>query len=261
MRTIRIAAAAALLPALAGCLATKRDVEDLRLEMQTSRQAQERQIDDMVRRVGAMLDTLETQNTRFRGDIANRLVQIERQLVQIQELSGQSQAQLNELRRQINQRAEEARRAEEAARDTARAGTGGPDTSGGADASEAQAVYDAALGAFRRNSFTTARAGFEEFLRVAPRHRLAADAQLYIGESYGTRDPDAAIEAYERVVEAYSASPRAPTALLRIGRIEAGRGNRTEARARYNQVIRAYPRSPEAEQARTELARTGTSRS
>ena len=259
MSALRIAAAAALLPALAGCLATKRDVEDLRLEMQTSRQAQERQIDDMVRRVGAMLDTLENQNTAFRGDIANRLVQIERQLVQIQELSGQSQAQLNELRRQINQRAEEARRAEEAARDTARAG--GPDTSGAADASEAQAVYDAALGAYRRNSFTTARAGFEEFLRVAPRHRLAADAQFYIGETYGTRDPDAAVEAYERVVEAYSASPRAATALLRIGRIEAGRGNRTEARARFNQVIRAYPRSPEAELARTELARTGTSRS
>jgi tol-pal system protein YbgF len=248
-RSLRLAAAAALLPVLAGCFATKRDVEDLRLEIQQSRQAQQRDIDQLIRRTSAMLDSLRDQNTRMRGDLANRLVAIERQLVQIGELSGQSQAQLADLRRQINERAEEARRAQEEASDTASDGGG---TGGAADASQAQAVYDAALGAYRRSSMTTARAGFEEFLRVAPRHRLAADAQYYIGETYA-RDPDRAVEAFEAVVERYATSARAPTALLRIARIEEERGNRTEARARFNQIVRAYPRSPEATEARRAL--------
>jgi tol-pal system protein YbgF len=255
MKTTRAILAAAILPLLAGCVATKRDLEDLRFELQTSRAAQQEQMDRLIRRIEAQLDSMELRNNRLRGDISNRLVAIERQLVQIQELSGQSQAQLTELRRQINQRAEEARRAAEAeqAADTT---DGGGGEAGGATADQAQEVYDAALGAFRRNSLSTARSGFEEFLRVAPRHRLAADAQFYIGETYA-REPDRAVESFERVVEQYPSSSRAPTALLRIARIEAERDNRDEARARYNQILRAYPRSPEAEQARTALARLG----
>jgi tol-pal system protein YbgF len=261
MSRARLIAALAAIPLAAGCVATKQDVEQLRLEMQSSQQATDAAIQRLAARTEALLDSISTQNVRMRGDLANRLVQIERQLVQIQELSGQSQAQLTELRRQINQRAEEARRAAEAAADSAArapSGGGGASDAGGASEStgNAGAVYDAALGAFRRGSMTTARAGFQEFLRVAPRDRRAADALFHIGETYA-RDPDNAVQAFERVVEQYPASPRAPTALLRIGRVEAGRGNRTEARARFNQIIRAYPRAPEAEEARTEIARLG----
>jgi tol-pal system protein YbgF len=116
-------------------------------------------------------------------------------------------------------------------------------------------MYDAALGALRRGSVNAARAGFEEFLRAAPGHPRAADAQFNIGEAYaGGRNLERAIEAYGRVVDTYPTSPRAPAALLRIGRIEAGRGNRTQARARFNRIIADYPRSPEAADARRELA-------
>ena len=258
MSRVRLAAAAALVPLLAGCFATKADVQDLRMEIQSSRTAQEEQISRLIRRTEAMLDSIADQNARMRGDLANRLVQIERQLVQIQELSGQSQAQLTELRRQINQRAEEARRASDAAAQAARdTASDDGDDSGGASSSDAQALYDAALGAYRRGSMSTARQGFTEFLRAAPEHRLAADAQFYVGETYA-REPERAIDAFERVVELYPTSPRAPAALLRIGRIEAERGNRTEARARYNQLIRAYPRSEQATEARRLLQALGT---
>jgi tol-pal system protein YbgF len=255
MSRIKLAASLAIVPLLAGCFATKQDMEDLRLEMQSSRTAQEQQIRRLIDRTEAMLDSLATQNNRLRGDLANRLVQIERQLVQIQELSGQSQAQLTELRRQINQRAEEARRAAEAAQ--AAADTTGE--GGGEDASpeDAQALYDAALGAYRRGSMSTARQGFEEFLRAAPGHRQAADAQFYVGETYA-REPERAIAAFDRVLERYPDSQRAPTALLRIGKIELERGNRTQARARFNQLVRAYPRSESATEARRELQRLGT---
>jgi len=252
MRAARFAALLLAAPLLAGCLATKQDVEELRTEMRTSREAQDALIQQLVRRTQAMLDSLSSQNVRMRGDLANRLVQIERQLVQLQELSGQSQAQLTELRRQINQRAEEVRRTQEAA-DTTPAGDG---AQGGAAPTSADEAYNAALAAFRRGSAGTARLGFQEFLRVAPRDRRAADAQFYIAESYG-REPEQAIPEFARVVEQYPTSARAPAALMRIGALELARGNRTEARARFNQVVRAYPRSPEAEEARSELARLG----
>ncbi|HEX5726135.1 MAG TPA: tol-pal system protein YbgF [Longimicrobiaceae bacterium] len=240
---------------LAGCLATKQDVEELRTELQAGRVEQQRQIDQVLRRTEALLDSLADQNVRLRGDLNSRLTQIERQLVQIQELTGQGQQQLAQLRRQIDDRArDDARRAAEA-RDSA-GGTSSPTTSG--DPAEAQELYDASLAALRRGSLGTARAGFEEFLRANPQHRLAADAQFNVGEAYAQgRDTDNALAAFERVVERYPSSARAPAALLRMGRLELGRDNRTEARARFQQLTRAYPRAPEAAEAQRELTRLG----
>lgn len=248
-------------PLLGGCLATQRDIRDLRAQMQQDRASQEQLLRDVLRRNQALLDSLTDQNVRLRGDVSTRLVAIERQLVQIQELTGQGQQQLTQLRQQLAAREEEARRAREAAAEAARnvpppapADSAADAPAGGGDA-VAQEMYDAALGALRRGSVNAARAGFEEFLRAAPGHPRAADAQFNIGEAYaGGRNLERAIEAYGRVVDTYPTSPRAPAALLRIGRIEAGRGNRTQARARFNRIIADYPRSPEAADARRELA-------
>ncbi|MFL5386174.1 MAG: tetratricopeptide repeat protein [Longimicrobiaceae bacterium] len=299
MKVIRLATVAALLP-LAGCLATRRDLETLRTEIDADRAAdraaQQRQIDQLIARTQALLDSLSSQNARMRADFANRLLALDRQLVQIQALGGQSQQQIRDLQRQLEQRAAEARAAEAedpttrpvtisdstvvvtepvrpatrppAARppsDTARTTTRPPATrpqsptrprpSDGAPT--ADEAYEAALGAYRRGSLSTARAGFQEFLRIAPSDPRAPDAQFYVGESY-SRDPDAAIAAYQRVVERWPSSPRASAALLRMARLEIARGDRAEARAHLNQILRSYPRSDEAEEARTQLDRLGT---
>lgn len=250
-----------VIPLLGGCLATQRDIQDLRAQMQQDRGSQEALLRDVLRRNQALLDSLTDQNVRLRGDVSTRLVAIERQLVQIQELTGQGQQQLTQLRQQLARREEEARRAAEAAAQAARTPVAGDSAAdapaeepaeGGADA---QAMYDAAAAALRRGSVSAARAGFEEFLRASPTHPRAADAQYGIGETYAQgRNLDRAVDAYNRVVEAYPTSPRAPAALLRIGRIEAGRGNRTQARARFSRIVADYPRSPEAADARRELA-------
>jgi len=244
------AATLVALPLLTGCLATQRDILELRAEMAQSGARQEAMLQDMLRRNQALLDSLTDQNVRLRGDVANRLVGIERQLVTIQELTGQGQQQLTQLRQQLARREEEARRA------AATAPAAAPDTAAAPAApADAQGMYDTALGALRRGSNTAARAGFEEFLRAAPGHRMAPDAQYNIGEAYAAAgNLDRAVEAYGRVVDTYPTSARAPAALLRIARIEAGRGNRTESRIRYNQIVTRYPRSTEVAEARRELA-------
>lgn len=249
--------AAALLPLTAACVATKQDVQELRLDMAQQRAHQDSLFRALVGRTEAMLDSLSDQNVRLRGDVANRLLAIERQLVQIQELSGANQAQLSDLRRQIDQRAAEERRRQQEAADAAAAGEGG--AAPPAEEGDADELYEASQAALRRGSVGTARAGFEEFLRANPQHRLAPEAQYNIAQSYEQgRDPDSAITAYGRVVELYPTSGRAPAALLRMGRLELARGDRAEARARFNQIVQRYPRAPEAGDARTELQRLGT---
>ncbi|CAA9338053.1 MAG: hypothetical protein AVDCRST_MAG89-2487 [uncultured Gemmatimonadetes bacterium] len=250
MRRAALAALAAL-SLLGGCVATKQDIRDLQLGMATQQARQDSMVAVLIARTEAMLDSLSDQNVRLRGDLANRLVAIDRQLVQIQELSGQNQAQLGALRRQVDTAAEEARRAQAAAQRA--------DTAPQEEGADPQELFDAALAALRRGSVATARGGFEEFLRAAPEHRLAPDAQYNIGQSYEQgRDVPAAITAYERVLSEHATSARAPAALLRIGRLELGRGNRTQARTLLNQVVQRFPRSPEAAEARTELQRLGT---
>lgn len=237
-----------LLPALPACLATRTDVEALQAQVDGLRASQEQMLRELRQQNALLLDSLSRQGTRTRGDIANRLLQMERQMVQIQELTGQSQQSVAQLRQQLQERARELDRAEAT-----------PDAPPAADASEAQEVYDTALAAFERNSFSTAREGFEEFLRVAPRHRLAADAQFYVGETYAqSGQADRAVQAFTRVVELHPTSPRASAALFRTGQVELGRNRRDEARARFNQLVRAYPDAPDARRARQELQRMGT---
>lgn len=238
----RVLAALLLLPLLGAC-ATKRDLRDLRTEVRTG---QEDMLRELRRQNELLLDSLSRQDVRTRGDLMNRLLQLERQMVQIQELSGQSQQRLSDLREQIDARAREAAAATDTSRTAAPASAGDP-----------QELFNTSLAALRRNSLSTARSGFGEFLRNFPQHPLASDAQFHIGESYAEADPERALQAYARVVQQYPGSAKAPTALYRAGLIEVQRGNRTEARTLFNQVVRAYPRSTEATSAREQLQSLG----
>lgn len=192
---------AACVAALAGC-ATKRDIRDLRTEMAALRSAQEASTQEIQRQNRLLLDSLSSASLRTRGDIANQLVAMERQLVQIQQLTGQGQQRLAELREQINTRAE-AISAQPQTTAASREPVPPP----------AQELFDASLASLRRGSFSTARVGLEEFLRLYPQHALVPDAHFHIAEAYaGAKDIPRAVEAYGRVIERYPNHPRAAAA-------------------------------------------------
>lgn len=227
---------------LTGC-ATKRDLRRLTLAVDSVRLAHDAQVRELQRQNQLLLDSLRVQNARLRGDLLAQLLQMDRQLVQIQELTGQGQQRINELREQLSAR--------EQAMRSAPAGAPGAGAEG-----DPQEIYDAALASLQRGSFTTARAGFEDVVRNFPQHPRAADAQFQIGEAYaGAKDVPNALTAYARVGELYPSAPRAATALLRMATLELERGNRDRARTLFSQLVTAYPRSPEAPQARTQLQR------
>ena len=236
----RLLALAVLLVATSGC-ATKRDLRELRDEMNATRVEQEQLLRELQRQNAALMDSVSAQNIRLRGDLGNQLLQMDRQLVQIQELTGQGQRQLAQLRESLRAR-EEAIRTEN-----------GPSGSAPGDPEE---LFTAAQAALERGSLATARAGFEEVVRTAPQHPRAAEAQLGIGQTWErANEPVRALEAYGRVLELFPNSTRAPTALLRAARIEIARNNRDRARTMLQQITSAYPRSPEAAQAQQELQR------
>jgi tol-pal system protein YbgF len=246
----------ALLPLLAAGCATKRDLRDLRQEMQTGR---EEMVREMRRQNEILLDSLGRHEIRNRGDMANRFLQLERQLVQIQELTGQGQQRLADLREQMNARAREAAAAAAPPPSAPNATQGNASAAPAAPSGDPQELFNTSLAALRRGSQTTARTGFTEFLRLFPQHPLASDAQFHIGESFAdATDPERALQAYARVIEQYPTAAKAPTALYRAGLLEVQRGNRAQARTLFNQVVRAYPRSTEAVSAREQLQSLGT---
>jgi tol-pal system protein YbgF len=221
-----------------GC-ATKRDVRDLRAEVRAvmARQdsilvllgAEHRALRDSIRALGDEVVT-------SRGELRNQLLGMEQQLIQIQELTGQGQRRLNQLREDFSSREQAP------ARPPAESG-GAPGPSG----VEGDDLYIAGTEQLDRGASETARLAFEQLLRENPQHPRAPDAQYNIGEAYYQEgDLDAALESLDRVVQLYPDSPRAPAALYRAGVISEERGNREEARGYFNRVLSGYPRSEQA---------------
>jgi tol-pal system protein YbgF len=180
------------------------------------------------------------------------LTDVQRQLLQVQELTGQSQTRLSELKAQLDTRAEQ-QEAAGLARPLA-----GPDTTARAPAqtlpaATADQMYLGALQQFRRGSLTTARRGFQEFLKAYPTSEQVPDALNFVAESFANEAPDSAVVYYTQVVQRFPKSPRASTALYRIGRIEEARRNVAAARTYYERILKEYPQSNEADLARDRL--------
>ena len=183
----------------------------------------------------------------FQGDVRTDMIEVQRQLVAIQELTGQSQQRLTELRARMDARGAAGYLV---AADSA---AGGEEPGGAAEDIGAQEMFDVSLDQLRRGSPGTARAGFRQFLEQYPRHPLVGDAWFFLGEAWEEANPDSAAVAYDQVVQRHADSRRAPTALYRLGLLAERGGDRRAAEVYYSRVIAGYPRSEEAQLARSKL--------
>ena len=195
-------------------------------------------------------DALRNFDVRIQADLTG----VQRQLLQVQELTGQSQSRLSELKAQLDQRAEQAA----VAGMTRPAALAPGDSVAGAPAPAAPVptadqMYQAARLQQQRGAAGTARRGFQELIRVHPSHELVPEALFYIGESFASGAPDSAVAYYTQVVSRFPQAPKASTSLYRLGRLESGRNNSAAARAYYDRLIKEYPRSDEVELARDAL--------
>lgn len=245
----------------AGC-ALKGDVRKVELQVQSlkselaraeSARAAER--DTILAAVAAVQRTVGAQQAylvQLRGEMKTDLLAVQQQLVAVQELTGQSQQRLTEMRRRLEEQARQPVPTPD--------GSGAPPVgpSGNPAGPGPDQMYDVSLQQFRRGSLATARLGFREFLKVFPTHERAPDAWFYVGETLAAEAPDSAVAVYESLVKTYPNSPRAPSALYKLGLLAEQRSDRASARAYYARVVAGYPRSDEANLARDKLTRLGT---
>jgi tol-pal system protein YbgF len=241
---------------LLGCV-TKSDVQRVQddvalFKAETARRdsARAAQLNELIRVQQRIMDSLTTSRRavgQLRGDLASDLYNIQQQLVQLQELTGQSQQRLSELRTQLEARGEQI--ASSAPGDTARPG---PNSAASADQ-----MYEASLAQLRRGSTSTARLGLREMLRVYPTSERAGDALYFIGQSFAAENPDSAAAYYEQVMQKYPTSSRASSALYNLGLLAERRKDTKKARDTYQRVVQRYPQSDEAALARDRLKALG----
>jgi len=261
MRTRSFAPLAAL--AVAGCMASKSDIALLQTDLQTMRtesargdSARRAQIEQVLAQVIRSNDSIRAVSMRLaklQADVQNDHYEMNRQILTLQELSGQSQRRLQELRGAMEERAQPA---------PAPAGPGAPGAP--ADSVRASAgpgpgqLFQSSLDQLRRGSVGVARSGFEELLRTYPTYEDAPEAMVYIAETYAAeRNQAAADSVYGLVVQRYPRSPKAATALYKRALVLKSAGQNSAARASLERIVREYPRSDEAALAREQLRTLG----
>ena len=238
--------------ALGGC-ALRSDVRRLEEQLTTMqddndrrdslRAAQLTQILALQQRTSDSLAAVQASLLAFRGETLGQLYDVQKQLLQVQELTGLSSRRLNELRGELDARGQQL--------------SGAAPAAGGATSASAVQMYEASLQQLRRGSTGTARAGFRQFLDQYPTASEAPDALYFIGESFSTEAPDSAAAYYTQVADTYPASPRAASALYRLGSMAESARDTAAARGYYQRLIAKYPTSNEAALARDRLKALG----
>lgn len=291
MGRLRLLAPAALVAV--GACATRSDIQVLqsdlrvmRIESNQADSARRVQLDAVIAALGGTQDSLRSMHAqlfKFQGDVRGELYALGQQLIQVQELTGQSQRRLQELRASMEHRAPDLTapvtqpspapisapptavqpsqsQGAGAATQTRPSSTTTSPTSGGVSAQGASAapgpnqLFQLSLDQLRRGSAAAARAGFQDLVRQYPSADVAPEAQFYIAQSYESEGNIASADsAYALVVSKYPQSPRAPSALYKRALALQAQGKVQGARAALDLVIRNYPRSDEAVLARDRL--------
>lgn len=240
-------------------MASKGDVRILQDELRalrssiaqtdTTRRAQADTAMLLISRANDSLRALSTRFAAFQANVTGGMYDMNRQLLQIQELSGQSQRRLQELRASMESRAESM----SAPIPTAAAA---PDTTKAAGGPGPAQLFQIAFDQMQRGSFGVARSGFQELVDKYPTFDAVPSAQLYIGQSFAEeKNATAADSVYQLVATKYPQSKAAPTALYKFALSLIAQKKTAPAKAALNRIVKDYPNSDEASLAR-DLLRT-----
>jgi tol-pal system protein YbgF len=243
------------------------DVVRLEQQLETQRQASQRSdsviaanVAGLARLLQSVADSVaagQTALAQLKGDVRTELYNVQQQLVAIQELTGQSQQRLSELRGQLDQSQRQLPSGSQLA-SAAPAGQGAALAPGGQAPGmrepTADQLIDISVGQLRRGSPGAARVGFAEFVRKYPDNPRMADVLFMTGEAWSAEQrSDSAAVSYRAVVQRFPQSTRAPSALYKLAMQSLAAGRTADARDDFTRVVTGYPQSPEAGLARDRL--------
>jgi tol-pal system protein YbgF len=125
----------------------------------------------------------------------------------------------------------------------------------GATGTSDRVQYQAAFDLLKEGRYEEARKAFEQFLTEHPESQLAGHGQYWFAETYYVgQNFDAALPAFEKVIEGYPSSRKIPDALLKIGYCHYELEQWSEARTTLTGVTENYPETTAARLARQRLA-------
>lgn len=258
----------AALLAVGGCLATRSDIEKLTLQLtafQGETRAQQVRSDsltralvqaatqqiaqqfsrelahvsDSVRQVSASLQ-------RLQGDVQLAMHDVRSQLITLQELAGQSQKRIQDLKTSVEATA--------SAQPVAAPAVGTPPGSTGAagasatpaapTAPPAATLFRMAKGQLQAGATGAARDGFQTLLTEYPTHALAGEAQFNIADAFAQEGNKLAADSvYALVVAKYPANEYAPNALWKRAQLAREARDTVRHRTLLQQIVDKYPRS------------------
>ena len=256
-RGTRIGASLVAALVLQGCLATRQDVQLLHDELRVLRatvsasdsaRAQDaRVLQAAVRRTDDSLHAVSVRITRLQAGMNEQFQLVGRELLAVQELTGQSQRRLQEMRATLEDRAAAAAAAPPA---------GPPDAAAGPALPGPNRLFELAREQLDRGSPASARSALDTLITRYPTADVVPTAQFFVAEAYAQEGNRAAADSvYQLMATRHPRSDRAPTALYKLAQSRRAAGQAAAARPLLERIVRDYPRSDEAALAR-DLLRT-----
>ena len=182
-------------------------------------------ISALSRRVNAMRTATEADLTAMKEDIS-----------QLQDLSGQSEQRLRDMRAKLEEKTPEVI-------PDSTSPSGSAQVSGPGPGQLLQAGRDQLL----KGGNVSARAAFSELIAKYPRSDLVPEAMFYTAQAYAAeRNPTAADAAYASLIAKYPNSPRVPTAMYKRAVQLQSDKKTAEAKRLFQDIIKRFPRSDEA---------------
>ncbi len=127
---------------------------------------------------------------------------------------------------------------------------------GATDAAAGQAAYDVAFKELRAGDYAQASRDFRSFTQKYPDHPLAPNAWYWLGESYYvTTNYPVALESFQKLLNLFPQSDKAPDALLKVGYSQLELKQTDAARSTLTEVTTKYPGSKAASLAQERLQR------
>lgn len=231
-----------------GCFfATKQDFDKLQQDIVVSRAAsnasdsvQRTQLIDVSRSVRTLSDSINALSRRvsaMRTATESEMTAMRENISQLQDLSGQSEQRLRDVRAAIEARQQEAALTPDpAASSTAPGGGPGP-------LQLLQSGRDQLL----RGGNVAARSAFSELISKHPTSEYVPEAMFYTAQAYAAeRNLDAADAQYIALMSRFPKSPRIPTAMYKRGLYLQSQKKPAEAKRLFQDIIKRFPRSDEA---------------
>ncbi len=115
---------------------------------------------------------------------------------------------------------------------------------GAINTSGPDALYESSYNNLLKRRFGAAEAGFKKFLKEHGKHKLAGNAQYWLGESYYARGHyKQAAKAFLTGYRGYSKSPKAPDSMLKLGMSLRQLGQAKHACETFAQIKSRFPKA------------------